>query len=168
MKSLFAMLLALSLESVLSGAVLRFYILPDDAPTPQVCSSLQAYKAQAPKLASRVLEVDSLAGVDQTTERSVTVTHDLSDKVTEESSRLVPSVSITLPEGFRAKFGKITEENAHHRVLITLDDRILLAPFVHQRVDTDTFLITLGNSSSDEVTSIVSALQSMVKKSAAN
>ena len=169
MKHLLAIFLALSVQSFAIGEVLRFFVLPEEATSPDVRSSLRAFQALTPKLGASVLEVDSLAGVDSISTRSVSIMHDASGKVTDESARDVPSVRIILPAGFQEKFGKITEENIGHRVMIVLGDRILMVPFVHQRIDTPSFLISLGrNATPEETAQIIEALRAMVKKPEAN
>jgi len=169
MKHLFTVLIALSVQHFAFGEVLRFFVLPKDAASPDARSSLHAYQSLMPKLSAPVLEVDSLAGVDLVATRSVSVMHDASGKVIDESTRQIPSVSIVLPAGFQEKFGKITEESIGHRVMIVLGDRILMAPFVHQRIDTPSFLISLGRDATpDEITHIIEALRAMVKKPEAN
>ena len=169
MKRFLIILLALGVHGIAFGEVLRFFVLPKDATAPEVRSSLRAYQELTPKMGAAILEVDSLSGAEPTTTRSVGIVRDANGKVTEEAPRQVPSVKITLPSGFQEKFGKITEENVTHRIMIVLGDRILMAPFVNQRIDTSSFLISLGSTvTSEEAAHIIEDLRSMVKKQEAN
>jgi preprotein translocase subunit SecD len=168
MKHLLAIIIALSVHCLVSGEVLRFFVLPKDA-APLESSSLEEYQRKTTKLGAPVLEVSSLAGADVVVTRSASIVHDASGKVTKESAREAQSIKITMAAGFQERFGDITEKNVDHRMMIVLGDWILMSPFVRQRIDTDSFLISLPSSTtSEDASKVITSLRAMVKKPEAN
>ena len=115
-------------------------------------------------LGAAVLEVTSLADVQLITTHSEGRPVNPIEKVTKDWLEQGPAINIVLPADFPKKFGKITEENIGHRVLMVLGDRILMAPVVRDKISTPSLQIALGGTNLDDARQIVSALRSMVRR----
>ena len=147
-KTLTLLLIAFGMHSFALGSHLRFIALPKDVVPPKSQSSLRALQNQAVQPIRVSLEIDSLAGV-TFGKTPMIVTLDENGKVLAPTLRLVRTVYMTFPAGFREKFRNFTEDNRGLRMLLALDDRILEVSSPLLKMDTGSLLISFDSNIAD-------------------